>query len=178
MNVLTHTAEVTLKPEQLSKIEKLKKEHFEQDQREIFGNGQTVDEGCIDNPYDEPYSVATNQKHFSCEVGDPNNNGAVEELAGPTIQQDGDTGDSSLDGRHSFKGLEPAENQEKNGNNCELSINSENSLEQLEAAEGGAVWDIFRRQDIPKLQEYLKKHFREFRHTHCCPLEKVVASDY
>ena len=41
---------------------------------------------------------------------------------------------------------------------------------------GGALWDIFRREDADKLQDYHKKHTLEFRHLHCNPVKQVLFS--
>ncbi|GMJ06369.1 hypothetical protein HRI_004306100 [Hibiscus trionum] len=43
-----------------------------------------------------------------------------------------------------------------------------------ENAHGGAVWDIFRREDVPMLIEYLWKHHKEFYHISNLPVESVI----
>ncbi|KAL7601244.1 hypothetical protein Lser_V15G23169 [Lactuca serriola] len=59
------------------------------------------------------------------------------------------------------------ENKEKTPGGCVDGSDSD-------FGDGGALWDVFRREDTPKLQEYLKKHFKEFRHAFCLPLQQVI----
>ncbi|KAI5075410.1 hypothetical protein GOP47_0009486 [Adiantum capillus-veneris] len=54
-------------------------------------------------------------------------------------------------------------------------LNSKSGCQVKKAKSGGAaVWDIFRREDVPKLESYLNCHWREFRHIKEKPLDYVA----
>ena len=168
MNVLTHTAEVKLTPEQLASITKLKQNHHVQDQQELFGMSSKVDRN---KPGDGSFDISTCDKQSSDRGGDQESEVIVEQ---------GQDGYSSLNGNNLVREFVMEESgkakvdQEEFMENGRSSETFGNKIEEVEDVEGGAIWDIFRRQDVPKLQDYLKKHFMEFRYVHCCPVSQVT----
>ncbi|KAL1559737.1 lysine-specific demethylase JMJ25-like [Salvia divinorum] len=55
-----------------------------------------------------------------------------------------------------------------------LDVNLDMNSGTLDDDDSGALWDIFRKQDVPKLEEYLKRHFKEFRHIYGNLLPEVI----
>ncbi|KAH6804220.1 hypothetical protein C2S51_032467 [Perilla frutescens var. frutescens] len=192
VNVLMHTADVVTETHHYSAIQKLKKCHAEQDQKELLyliDTNQKDNETAIQEPDDhvnlEAKCVALLAAGFPAAAGDrinhshssgyrnTNFNSVVN--GNECISKDTDSlvvnfGDKDL----LIKNLkEPNPDLglllENEGKNCK-----EVNARVEDARQGGAVWDIFRRKDVQKLEKYLRKHHKEFRHTYGYPVPQVV----
>ncbi|KAK1439540.1 hypothetical protein QVD17_05360 [Tagetes erecta] len=78
----------------------------------------------------------------------------------------------SLDRPHSSE--EVTIDEDKEGIDEEADITGGTCVDGYDLGDGGALWDIFRREDTPKLEEYIKIHFREFRHISMKPVQEVT----
>ncbi|CAN4120712.1 unnamed protein product [Withania somnifera] len=160
VNVLMHTQPVVPTVEQLSAIENLKQIHKAQDQREFVGNAFRI----LDDFMDCIHNV--NGK----------SDGKGMNFAQEKQNYDGlkvENSSKSENKKYSQQSVKADCQKNKEGEDSSSLVVLDRS-EGFEEADGGALWDVFRRQDVPKLEEYLRKHFREFRHIYGSPLPQVV----
>ncbi|KAL5726918.1 hypothetical protein ACHQM5_000161 [Ranunculus cassubicifolius] len=156
INVLTHAAEVNIPPRQLNKIRKMQEEH---DSVEI--SRYMNSDAAVPDHQD-------NQMETSCTL-----------RCGDTIPKNF-LPDLNLSAEDPLD----EQNQEKEGALVCMDVQECEPLARVGPLEqpvpdsdtdtGSAVWDIFRRQDVPKLIEYLNKHWKEFRHIDNLPVKSVV----
>ncbi|KAH6818065.1 hypothetical protein C2S51_001668 [Perilla frutescens var. frutescens] len=154
VNILTNLKGVTIKPEKLEKIKDVKAKHAAQDQMETSGVVQ-MEIGKEVKVLNESEFANMNKSDLDVESGVSSivENGTKDEKEKNPVEL--------LDTKVQLSGRKE-------------DAGSKMSSGSLDDAESGALWDIFRQQDVPKLEEYIKRHFNEFRHIHCNLLPEVI----
>ncbi|XP_055811985.1 lysine-specific demethylase JMJ26-like [Solanum dulcamara] len=149
VNVLMHTQAVIPTVQQLLAIEKLRQIHKAQDQRE--------------------FAADANRMHERIKANLPNENGKSV-LKGLNFSKEKQ---NCVNKKYRQQSVKADCKTNKDGEDS-TSLFGQDKPEGFEETDGGALWDVFRRQDVPKLEEYLRKYFKEFRHIHGSPFPQVV----
>ncbi|OMO76630.1 hypothetical protein CCACVL1_15541 [Corchorus capsularis] len=189
VNILAHATDAPVSMKQLNRIRKLMKKKNSHDQREL---AKTYADQKMANEVKEQYPPCKNMgevgmndiigkemhahDHLPKVSRSPSavhealglgfNNGDADHGKEDSSDTDSDSdcnsnSEPALLLSHTIHSSEGLQNREVFGKRTKL------------AKSCGAEWDVFRRQDVPKLMEYLRKHSNEFGHI-CGFLKQVV----
>ncbi|XP_052308474.1 lysine-specific demethylase JMJ28 isoform X3 [Populus trichocarpa] len=172
VNILAHTTDVPVSTKQLNYIRKLMTKHKEQNKEssEATLNEENIEVELHDMFKEDMqvnkkvariswFSAATHEAHASS-------------LKDREMFHDGDSdsdSDTDTDTEVSKFFFGPVKSSRTSDNLKFYGKHSEssNNFRMKKLSEScGAQWDVFRRQDVPKLAEYLRRHFNEFTYTY------------
>ena len=166
VNVLTHVQEVQFTSAQQVMIEEIKQKHISQDKRELFGEEQIA----VDmEKQEEELNEMTGAPNGTIQSSEVKLGQGSTDITNVRMKRNGTVMNRTL----ASQDVRDKKNElDKYSGNSSVGI-LDNNIEGIEHPEGGALWDIFRREDSSKLEEYLRKYFKEFRHVYCLPLDQV-----
>jgi lysine-specific demethylase 3 len=148
VNVLSHSQAVEFKSEQRTKIEKLRTAYREKVKEEVA-------------------------KALAGEISTKTENSGVDTAVRASRTKKSSSGKQNkrvkkidVDGDANMNGFEDLVNERIRDADVDEGSCSD-------SLHGGALWDIYRREDVPKLKEYLIKHVAEFRHFNDKPIDSV-----
>ncbi|XP_014517818.1 lysine-specific demethylase JMJ25 isoform X3 [Vigna radiata var. radiata] len=171
VNVMAHSMDIPLSTDQLSRISKLLKKHKVLCQTV---SSKTTTEHAEDREQNEMQSLVRERTDFLRRV---NRTSCTSREAKTICHQNLDnniSGDkecgsySETEEAHcslSFHSIVLSSEMFPDHNTRNSFENSDNDKRKKATGNAGAKWDVFRRQDVPKLLEYLKIHSDEFSYT-------------
>ncbi|KAJ1277482.1 hypothetical protein BS78_04G007200 [Paspalum vaginatum] len=180
VNILTHTDEIKLKPERIEEINKKKESLNTKEEsancqasqtdlestmgprREGLRSGSKIQKPALDVAQKAMVSESTKAN------GQQSNQGEADHGKGEVsfcVTNRGEVG-NGFSSEEEIEAKQPKFFIEPKDDKAQFVEGSQ--------SEGGALWDIFRREDVSKLHDYLMKHAEEFRHYNYEPVKQVA----